>query len=272
MTKIVIVEDDPMISEIYQKKFVEAGFEVMAVAAGDQVLEAVKNQKVDLVLLDLMMPKMDGFEVISHLRDGSYDSEIKIIVSSNLSQREDRERCIKLGADGFVTKSDYTPSELVKEIQRLLDIFEEEKKNAARRLNGNKNTFGDVKPKKILMIEDEEVFIDMFGGKLKQDGFEVDFARNGVVGIKEALKGDYDLYIIDMITPAMTGAEIIEKLKSDDHTKNVPIFAYSASTSNDDDIIKRVKELGVSEVHSKTQIIPSQLSKKVAEVLSRATE
>jgi DNA-binding response OmpR family regulator len=116
MSHVVIVEDDPMISEIYQKKFEEAGFQVSAVTSGEQILTLAKQEKVDLILLDLIMPKMDGFEVIKRIRGGAYDPGIKIIVTSNLSSREDQDRAMKLGANGFVAKSDYSPSELVAQV------------------------------------------------------------------------------------------------------------------------------------------------------------
>jgi DNA-binding response OmpR family regulator len=120
MTKILIAEDDLMISEIYQRKFSEKGYEVLTAFSGDQVLEIVKKQSVDIILLDLLIPKIDGFLVIENLRNGNYDPNIKIIVSSNLSQKEDREKVMALGANGFITKSQYTPSEMVEEIKRLI--------------------------------------------------------------------------------------------------------------------------------------------------------
>ena len=96
MKKIVLAEDDPMISEIYQKKFQEQDFEVFQAFSGDQVLEIVKKNKVDVVLLDLVLPKMDGFAVIKNLKSADYDPSVKVIVFSNLSQREDRERALEL--------------------------------------------------------------------------------------------------------------------------------------------------------------------------------
>jgi DNA-binding response OmpR family regulator len=122
MAKILIAEDDLMISEIYQKKFTEKGYEVLTAFSGDQVLEIVKKQKVDIVLLDLLIPKMDGFAVTENLRNGKYDQNIKIIISSNMSQKEDQDRVLALGADGFILKSQFTPSELVEEVKRLTGI------------------------------------------------------------------------------------------------------------------------------------------------------
>lgn len=266
MTKIIIVEDDLMISEIYQKKFIDSGFEVLAATSGEQVLTLAKSNPVDVILLDLMMPKMDGFEVIEKLRKGGYDKNIKIIVSSNLSQREDREKATKLGADGFVAKSDYTPSELVAEVSRLLRTYEQQKKNVEKfDEEGNlKSKEKSEDAKKILLIEDEEIFIEMFGEKLMQDGFDVISARNGAWGIKEAMNSNFDLFIIDMIMPAMGGKEIIEKLKMDDKTKNVPIIVMSASV--EDSLADEIKEMGVSYFFAKTQITPSELSEKAQEL------
>ncbi|MCX6763228.1 MAG: response regulator, partial [Candidatus Moranbacteria bacterium] len=80
MTKIIIVEDDPMIAEIYQRKFGEAGFEVETATSGKQVLDMAKEKKADIILLDLLMPQMNGFEVLEKLRSGEYDPNIKIII------------------------------------------------------------------------------------------------------------------------------------------------------------------------------------------------
>lgn len=269
MTKIAIVEDDPMISEIYQKKFSQSEFEVFAVESGDQLLNLAKKENLDVVLLDLIMPKMDGFEVIKNLRNGNYSPKTKIIVFSNLSQKEDREKALKLGANGFITKSDYTPTEMVKEITRLMNQFREEEKNE-KRMSGemdeefHKEIQANGK-KKILMIEDEEIFLEMFGEKLRQEGYSVSLAKNGAWGIKEALKEKYDLFIIDMVMPAMTGEEIVAKFKMEDSTRDVPIIVLSASV--EDNAARKVKEMGVNAFFVKTQLIPSELAKKVGELL-----
>ena len=120
MLKIAIVDDDPMISDIYQKKFSEQGFEVSVATTGEQILDLAKKQKFDVILLDLLIPRMDGFEVIKNLRNGNYDKKIKIIVSSNLSQKEDQDKAMELGADGFVVKAQFTPSQMVEEIKRII--------------------------------------------------------------------------------------------------------------------------------------------------------
>ena len=268
MPKIIIVEDDPMISEIYEKKFTEAGFEVLTANAGDQVLTLAKKDGIDAILLDLIIPKMSGFDVIKALRSGDYNPNLKIVVFSNMGQSEDRQKALELGANGFLVKSEYTPNDLVKEISRLLNQYGEEERNEIK-TNGSKNGSPKVpdgeKKKKILMMEDEAVFRDMFGEKLRQDGFLVDFAEDGAAGVKQAISGDYDLYIVDMVMPNITGDEVIAKLGLEEKTKNVPIVVLSASV--DEKSQRGVEAMGVANFYIKTQIIPSELSRKVGELL-----
>ncbi len=270
MTKIIIVEDDPMISEIYQRKFVDSGFEVMVATTGEQVLTLAKNNPVDVILLDLIMPKMDGFEVIENLRKGSeFDKNIKIIVSSNLSQREDQEKAMHLGANGFVAKSEYTPGELVAEVKRLLHVYKQQERNSMRLdENGDlKETEKNGDSKKILLIEDEEIFIEMFSKKLEHEGFDVVSARNGAWGIKEALNNNFDLFIIDMVMPAMSGKEIVEKIKMNDKIKDTPIIIISASV--EDRVANETKALGVDCFFVKTKVTPSELSEKARELTDK---
>lgn len=119
--------------------------------------------------------------------------------------------------------------------------------------------------KKILMIEDEKIFIEMFGDRLKQDGYEIEFAQNGAWGIKEALSKNFDLFIIDMLMPAMTGEEMITKLKLDDKTKNTPIIVLSASV--DQETQKRVERMGIQAFFVKTQVTPSELAEEVKKLV-----
>lgn len=256
-----------MISEIYQKKFGDSGYEILTADSGEKAIELDRTEKIDVMLLDLIMPKMDGFEVIENIRQANNNPSMKIFVFSNLSQKEDQDKALKLGANGFIIKSQYAPSDLVKEISRRLNQETEIQKNEALQ-EGNEKSIEKKEEngkKKILIIEDEAIFLDMFGEKLRQDGFIVETADNGAWGLKEALAKDFDLFIIDMMMPAMTGDEIIEKLKLEESKKNIPIIVLSASV--EDHMENKVREMGANEFFVKTKIIPSELSKKVSELL-----
>lgn len=120
MQKIIIVEDDQMLSDIYKMKFSNSGFEVLVAENGKEALEIAKKEKIDVVLTDLFMPEMDGFELTKILRSGEYDSEIKIIVFSNLDQEDSQKKFAELKINGYITKSNYTPAELVEEVKKII--------------------------------------------------------------------------------------------------------------------------------------------------------
>ena len=271
MKKIVLAEDDPMISEIYQKKFQEQDFEVFQAFSGDQVLEIVKKNKVDVVLLDLVLPKMDGFAVIKNLKSADYDPSVKVIVFSNLSQREDRERALELGADGFVAKSEFSPSELVREIKRLMSQQNEKIiKIAQMRMAGETiadSEYGENGGKKVLMIEDGEIFVDIFGRRLEDEGYRMTYADTGVMGVKEAVEGDFDLIIVDVITPTMNGDEIVARLRDNEKTKDIPLVLFYSI--EEEDMIKAITDMGVAGAFLKTELLPNEFAEEINKIMSK---
>ena len=196
MVKLLLVEDDMMISEIYRRKFEAAGFKVAVSVTGKDVLKKVKEEDFDLILLDIVISEMNGMDVLKELKSGGYDPEMKIIIFTSLSDLENQDRAFALGADGYILKSQFNPSELVSEIQRRLHDFKKQHENK----NGNlmeiiKKRSKNGK-KKILFIEDEEIFVDLFGQKLESEGYLLKYAKNGAEGVKEAMDGDFDLIIM----------------------------------------------------------------------------
>jgi CheY-like chemotaxis protein len=265
MYKIMLVEDDPMIAEIYKTKLEAAGFEVVGATTGKEVLRLASESNFDLVLLDMVLPEMSGMDVLKELKHGGlYSPDTKVIILSNLDKAEYGEEALKNGADGFIGKTEYNPSQLAVEIQRLMKEYGEQKKNKDR-LEGKTKDNGEAK-KRILFIEDEEFFLEMFGKKLENDGYEVEYAKNGAWGSRMAAENKYDLFITDMVMPAMGGDEIVRRIKLDEKTKDIPIIVLSASISDED--AKAIKEMDISDFYEKTKIIPSDLSRKVAKLLS----
>jgi len=260
MIKILLVEDDPFIAEIYIKKLGTSGFEVVNVTSGKAALKQVEEQKFDLMLLDLVLPEMSGTEVLRELRHNKeYDQDLKIVVFSNLSSPEDREQVLKLGANGFISKTEFSPSEVVVEIERFLRQFKEQEKNSANegKISEEKLSLG----KKILLIEDEPVFVEMFSKRLQSEGYEVTTKEDGVAGLEAAITETFDLIITDVMMPHMDGREFINQLKETESGKNIPIFLLSASVSMEDESVKTLTDAGiVIKTFLKTEITPSELT------------
>lgn len=117
---VLIVDDDEFLLEMYALKFKEEGFVVEIAKTGREALEKVVSIKPDIVLLDIVLPEMDGFSVLQKMRGEKKSSTPLIVMLTNLSQKDDAERGMRLGADDYVVKAHYTPSEVVEKVRKLL--------------------------------------------------------------------------------------------------------------------------------------------------------
>lgn len=121
MAKIIaVVEDDKFLRELISQKLIKEGYEVFGAVDGEEGLQIVKSKKPDLILLDLILPGMDGFEVLENLKKDPETSPIPVIVLSNLDQKEDMEKIFKLGAADFLIKARSTPGEVVDKVREIL--------------------------------------------------------------------------------------------------------------------------------------------------------
>jgi DNA-binding response OmpR family regulator len=120
MKKILIVEDDKFLRELIVQKLLKEGYETSEAVDGEQGVKKVKEEKPDLVLLDLILPGIDGFEVLSQKKEDSNVAQIPVIILSNLGQKEDVERGLKLGAVDYLIKAHFTPGEIIEKINNVL--------------------------------------------------------------------------------------------------------------------------------------------------------
>lgn len=119
-TTILVIEDDKFLRELIVQKLIKENYEVSEAIDGEQGIKKIKEEKPDLILLDLILPGIDGFEVLSRMREGSNLSSIPVIILSNLGQKEDVERGLKLGAIDYLIKAHFTPGEIIEKIKNVL--------------------------------------------------------------------------------------------------------------------------------------------------------
>ena len=117
-TKIVIMEDEELLSDILTRKLRVSGCEVFQAADGKKGLELIKKEKPDLILTDLVMPVMSGFELMEELKKDEELAKIPVIVISNSGSQREIERSFALGAADYITKTDFNPWEIVEMIKK----------------------------------------------------------------------------------------------------------------------------------------------------------
>lgn len=118
--KILMIEDEHDLAEIYSLQMKMSGIDVLVASNGTEAMDILGKQSFDLVLLDLLMPEVDGFEVLKKIKGDSKLKKNKIYAWSNLTQKKQIDLANKCGADGFLIKSEYTPSSLVEKVKGLL--------------------------------------------------------------------------------------------------------------------------------------------------------
>jgi len=118
--RILIVEDDRFLRELIVKKLANEGYDALEAVDGEQGLQKTKEEKPDLILLDLILPGIDGFEVLALKKDDASVSGIPVIILSNLGQKEDVEKGLGLGAVDYLIKAHFTPCEIIEKVHNIL--------------------------------------------------------------------------------------------------------------------------------------------------------
>lgn len=120
--KILLVEDDSFLSSVYATKFELEGFTVLHASDGEQGLKVTEKNMPNIILLDILMPKMDGFEMLHRLKLDPKLMHIPVVMLTNLGQKEDVERCLKEGAVDYLIKAHFVPGEAVNKVRKILDL------------------------------------------------------------------------------------------------------------------------------------------------------
>lgn len=120
MKNILLIEDDPFLIDIYTTKLKESGFKVEVATDGEEGLRKLIEKKFDLLVLDIVLPRIDGWEILRKVKAVPGLKNLKIVILSNLGQKDEIEKGINLGATKYLIKAHYTPSEVVEEIKEIL--------------------------------------------------------------------------------------------------------------------------------------------------------
>ena len=118
--KILIIEDDKFLRELIARKLLDEGFDIVEAVDGEEGIKMIKESGPDLVLLDLILPSIDGFEVLARVKEDTSIVPVPIIILSNLGQKEEVEKGLELGAVDYLIKAHFTPGEIIEKIKNIL--------------------------------------------------------------------------------------------------------------------------------------------------------
>ncbi len=118
--KILLVEDEAMIVEMYKLRLEEEGYEVLTTDKGSEAIKLASSEKPDVILLDIILPEVDGFTILQTIRSQVATKKIPVLLLTNLGQESDQNKGTELGADGYFVKAAHTPADIINEVKKVL--------------------------------------------------------------------------------------------------------------------------------------------------------
>ncbi len=259
--KVIVIEDEQILGDILLRKLRSEGYDAEWEINGEKGLERIRASHPDLVLLDIVMPKKDGYEVLTEMHGDEVLKKIPVVVISNSGQPVEVERILALGAKDYIIKAQFSPEEVMDKVKRYLKdsaAVRPEEKEAKQKL---------MRGLKILIVEDDPFLASLSRKRLEQEGFATRVASDGEQGLKAIADETPDLILLDIIMPVMNGFDALKKMKADEKMKNIPVIIFSNLGQEHE--IEEGKQLGADDFLVKARFTLREVVEKIEEVLKR---
>jgi two-component system, sensor histidine kinase and response regulator len=254
MPKILITEDDQFVANICRRKFEQEGFEVLMAAHGAAAIGILKREKFDAVVLDLMLPEIDGMAVLRFIRSQGALRGLPVIILSNSAYFSGlAESAWAAGATNFLNKGENGPDELVKEVRKLLvpaapkpqqRTCDEPPPLPARAYM--KRATGSIR---VIVADDDKVVHGVLGFFMEQANFVVRWAFDGQRALEMAEAEPPDIMVLDGMMPKLDGFELLKLWQLNPKLAKIPVIML---TAKDEESVKE-DTLGVGAVEYLTK-------------------
>ena len=229
--QVLIVDDVPANVKLLEAKLASEYYNVITAKDGFEAIEMTQKHKPDLILLDVMMPGMDGFETCQKMKEDPEISHIPVVMVTALSEKSDRIKGLEAGADDFITKpiNDTVLFARVRSLVRIKLLLDELRLRDRTSLQmgmsrGRDNTFvADVKGSSILLVEDDTVQGKHTVAKLSET-YEVNWQQEATNVLTIAAEGNFDAILISTMLSDTDGLRLASQLRGQEETRNVPVL------------------------------------------------
>jgi len=234
---ILIVDDEEPNRDILSRRLTKEGYTVAVADGGKEALEMLHVERYDLVLLDIMMPGVDGYQVLKRIKSELLLNDIPVIMVTALNDEPTLKRCLELGATDYIGKPfelTYLKSRIWRAIQALSQV---------RRPTATQNDSSIATS--VLVVDDDELNQGLLLRRLKKAGHDVHVAANGAEAMRLLNKQRFDLILLDIMMAKMDGYEVLEKIRERQSLADVPVIMVSAV--NDTASMERCMQLGADD-------------------------
>src|SRR3989344_359772 len=254
--KILIIEDDALLGELLSETLKKNQYEVRWAEDGVQGLQQLKEFKPDLVLLDIAMPRMDGYEVLDAKAKDAAVKNIPVIVISNSGEPVEINRILPLGVTDYLVKVQLTPEEV---LEKVKDQFAHHEPHVP----GSPES--SLKGKKILWAEDDDFLINLITRKFAKEESVLITSKSGGEIVALAEKEVPDIIMLDILMPDIDGLEVLSRLKANEKTKSIPVIMLS--NLDDETKIADSRKLGAASFFVKAKMDLDEIVSEVKKII-----
>jgi DNA-binding response OmpR family regulator len=265
----LLVDDKEANRDLLSRRLYKEGFRVELAENGRQALQMLRNMDFDLVLLDIIMPEMDGYQVLGEIKRDEQLCRMPVIMISALDEIDSVVRCIEMGAEDYLQKpfnqvilnakiSSVLKRKRLRDRERaFLEILQTEKDHVSLLTE-------EYHPSLLTVVDGNEINRELLKRRLNKQGFEVEVAENGKQALQMIRKKEFDLILLDISMPEMDGYQVLKILKKDKDLMRIPVIILSAL--DEIDSVVRCIEMGAEDYLQKpfNQMI---LNAKISSVL-----
>lgn len=246
MSRVLIADDDRFLTNLCSRAFEEAGYEVSIANDGNEAVKLLKEDEPDIVLLDLILPGIDGVNVMKFIRTRPELMMIPVLIVSNSEHFTGLVKdAVSAGATKFIHKGDLSPAGLVEEVRELVppigyiapkpsdDLQIDYQPSASDELKGK--DVGDVQglPKTALIADDDRTIHGVLSFFLGQAGFNILSAFDGAQALEMAREEKPGILILDVTMPIKSGLETLIEWNQDPQLKRIPVIMLTASQNDE---------------------------------------
>lgn len=269
MNKILIIEDEEVLLGVLQKKLIQEGYEVAIALDGEEGLNKMRQSKPDLILLDIVMPKKDGFEVLNEMNQDETLKVIPVVVISNSGQPVEIDRILKLGVKDYLIKAEFDIDEIVVKIKKIIGqsgVISENESDSQKK-SGSESKKDRSLGETVLIIEDDKFLRELVSKKMQSKGYKIIEASDSDEAFEKLKEVKPDLILLDLILPGVHGFQILQQLKKDPKTKPIPVIILTNLGQRDE--VEQGINLGAEDFLIKAHHTIEEIIDKVREVLRR---
>ena len=264
MKKVLLIEDDIFLGDVLLEKLKKEDYDAHISRDGAEGLEKIKELQPDLVLLDIILPTMNGYEILEAKMKDPLIAKIPVIIISNSGQPVEINRALTLGVKDYFIKAEFDPEEVMVKIRNFLKKTNENDPDSSNMKTSN----GVLMGKKIMWVEDDNFLSDIIARKLSIEKCNLIHAKDGETALSLVDAEIPDVILLDILLPGMDGFELLKKLKDNVKVKDVPIILLSNLGQESD--VEKGKSLGANRFLIKATLTLDEIIENIEQVIAES--